>query len=146
MKSLLTLVFVIFPLITFGEYLDINGSYTCKGKYGTSDLAISTNFIDGVYTYEFTEANGAPEVFTADGKEWPFEEEVEEGIKVKGIFKTVCDAESLNVHMTGKVEGQERNTDLKITAKVGGEILYLCHRVLIDGRILDTMIEECTLK
>ena len=144
MKSILTLVFVIFPLITFGSCLEINGSYTCKGPDGKYDLAVSTNIIDGVYSYELNEANEAAEVFTADGKEWPFEEWAE-GTHIKGTFKTVCDLESLNIHMSGKAEGEEKNTDLKITAKLGGETLYVRHRVLIDGRILDTTIEECTL-
>jgi len=144
-KQLVTLIFVIFPLISFGECLDINGSYTCKGLDGTYNLTVSTNFIDGVYSYNFTQGSESTEVFSADGKDWPFEEEIEEGIKVKGTFKTVCDASSINIHMSGKIGNQDQNTDLKITAKIVEDMLYLRHRILFNSRILDTMIDKCTL-
>jgi len=145
MKKLVTLIFVIFPLISFANCLEINGSYTCSYPQGSYQLKVSTNFIDGVPTYELLEENEMPEVFIADGKDRPFEEVVEEGILVKGNNTNICDVDFLAVHHTGKIQGHKDLIELKTTAKVSEGILYFRHLKLVNSRIVEKTIEKCTL-
>lgn len=144
MKRFLVFIILCMPFVSFGNCLEINGIYNCKGPDGAYKLESATKIVEGLYVYEIKDGSGGPEIFYTDGMDRPFEF-TEDGMVIKGTYNSVCNADSLGISIDAKIEGMSGDVKVSLSYTLENGILHQGGYVFLNRRIFEEISENCTL-
>ncbi|RLA63782.1 MAG: hypothetical protein DRQ88_08005 [Epsilonproteobacteria bacterium] len=143
MKKIILVIFLIFPLISFGACIEFSGKFNCSSNIGNFVRSYSTKIYDGTYVYVLVDGGGESMTFYADRSPRPFKF-MEQGMKIIGRITSRCDLGALNSYFKGKIEGDSGVVEVKMkSTKARGKIKMVLE-IFYNSRLFQTINETCS--